>query len=718
MKLPTMLTRTLVQQWASDLDLSAERDVQVIERRIEHEGFSFLAITLPTLSDALERGLENGHLTIPSNFARFGGLPHLLGGYFRRVFDRAGKLLDNPCPDAIAAIRQICRFWKKPKMRCSDEMNLKAVARFKEVEAELQSLSSHVLREDVTLDALARILWAQVFPELDPNSLVCCHGPGVTADRYLLNQRYRIREWYTRSEQSFPSDLHAFHSLWYAAGFEEGERGAEGLTYHELRDEPGVRVKFVPKTLSGPRVIAVEPSAMQYMQQGLMRYVVPHLESHRLTCRSLHFTDQTINQSLAYRSSIDRKLATLDLKDASDRVHLLLVQRIFKSSGILQYLEDSRSLHADLPDGSNVILTKFASMGSAMCFPVEAMVFYTLVQSAMHKQNGRRPSSSSIRQYSAKIDIYGDDIIVPVEYVDAVVGELEAYGLKVNVHKSFRFSHFRESCGGDFFMGRDVKPIYAREYPHDDRLKWTAKTVMSWVSTADQFYMAGQWKMAQCIRRMLERVLRRRIPRSRVKTHGVGFASLIFDTDCHWRSDIQGWYQSRICFTPSKREDEIDGDASACFNKLLGTTRAPVRNGVYQPGQPTEAPSRGPELGLDEGQTPVSWTEAETAATVLGSIEPGRVGHPPSGLSGYSEPPLERLSASRLVPQNDKAFGIAETSSSQGVLPAPRRLRRSSTTVSKVVEDTLLQAAFESNLHSSVKRDTFKSKCRWVTVLT
>lgn len=144
MKRPTMLTKALVQQCAWDLGLSAERDVDTILRRVEHEGFSFLAITLPTLSDALERGLEDGRFTCPSAFARHGGLPRLLGGYFKRVFDRAGSPLPEPCPEAIRCIRQICRFWKKPKMSSNAQTYKDAIARFKAVEDELRDRKSVV----------------------------------------------------------------------------------------------------------------------------------------------------------------------------------------------------------------------------------------------------------------------------------------------------------------------------------------------------------------------------------------------------------------------------------------------------------------------------------------------------------------------------------------------------------------------------------------------
>nr|UJQ84983.1 MAG: hypothetical protein 3 [Leviviridae sp.] len=575
-------------QMSLDLDLSVERDVDTIRHRCEHEGLSFLTITLPQLSDALERGLEAGTFTCPTSFSRHGSLPRFMGGFFKRVFDKDGGLLPSPCPYTIAGIRQVCRFFKKLKLECSRKRNRKAEEHFLEVEGELRRETPFIEREDNVLDKVSGIIWSRVFPEIDYVDLVCHHGPGFTADRRLPNERHRISEWNHRSELTFPSDLHCFPNYGYAAeasGTGEGIASVEGPIYRNLRSESGVRVVFVPKTQTAPRVIAIEPSHMQYMQQSLKDYVYKQLETHSLTKRSIRFARQDVNQRLAHRSSIDKSLATLDLKDASDRVHLHLVQRIFKTSGILEYLEDARSLHATLPSKRNIVLFKYASMGSALCFPVEAMVFYTLIQSAMHQLDGRRPSSRSVRDYSRLIDVYGDDIIVPVEYADVVVRYLESYALKVNVNKSFKSSHFRESCGADYYNGYPVNPVYARMYPPDNSQHWGAAELMSWNATADLFYMRGQWLVAQAIRDMLHRVTRRAIPRSRSLGGGLVHYSLIYDTRLRYSDRLHGWEQKRTIFQPLKQKDEIDGNDLACLNKWALSMFA-SKHGSYRFGTP------------------------------------------------------------------------------------------------------------------------------------
>ncbi len=691
MKRPTMLVQAVLDQLALDLDLSVERDKQLVAYRCKHEGLSFLTITLPLLSDALEQGIEVGTFTCPTQFCRHGRLPRFLGGFFKRVFNKDGTLLEDPCPYTIAGIRQICRFFKKLKIDCTPRRTMRAADNFLQIERELRMATSQVERKDTILDKISGIIWAQVFPEPDYHKLVCHHGPGVTADRYGANARYRIRFWNDRSELTFPSDLHCYPNYWVASESSGCTASSGGVEYLSVSQEIGVRVTFVPKTLVAPRVIAIEPAHVQYMQQSVKDMLYVELERNPMTRNSIRFTDQTVNQSLAYRSSIDRRLATLDLKDASDRVHLHLVQRIFKTSGLLELLEDARSLHATLPDGRNIVLTKYASMGSALCFPVEAMVFYTLIQSAMHLLDGVRPSSRSIKKYSKSIDIYGDDIIVPVEYADFVVKYLESYALKVNGHKSFRISHFRESCGGDFYNGVDVKPVYAREVPFDLSQHWEPSTIMSWVSTADQFYLKGQWHLAATIHEMVCQVVRRPIPRSRTPGSGVAFFSLLFTTHLHWNANWQCWQQKRLFFQPSKMKDEIDGDEIACLNKW----------GLY-------ASRRQVDSDGDAQHRTERFRSIRRELHVSDSIGRGILGLSCSGTGNGYESVLRVQDTDHSV--RDSRTDVETVAAwSYGLYP-------SRATDAGRIARSLVKDGEPLDFCASTKRGAFKSKRRWITL--
>lgn len=723
MERPAMLLETILKQFSVDLDLSVERDVTTMWRRYEHEGFSFLALTLPRLSDALLQGIESGRFTCPTDFCRHGSLPRFLGGFFKRVFTMDGGLRDNACPDSIFAIRSVCDFWKKPQIACSPERNAKAEAKYIAVEGELAKLTPAIKRKDLILDSIAGILWSQVFSELDPLDIVCKHGPGNTADRRLSNDRNQFSWWYSRAEPWFPSALHCYPNYGYAAeaiGQTTSTGVRKSLDYLDEWSEPPVRVVFVPKTLKTPRVIALEPSPMQFIQQGLMNHIVPILESHRLTRNSIRFSDQGVNQQLAHKASLDRTLTTLDLSDASDRVHVDLVYRIFKSSGIRDYLLAARSAQANLPSGKLVTLHKFASMGSAICFPVEAMVFYTLVQSAMHKHDGKRPSSTSIRDYSQSVAVYGDDIIVPVDYTDAVVHELEAYGLKVNANKSFRNSLFRESCGADYYNGEPVRPVYAREMAPSDARSWTANQVLSWVATANQFYLNGMWLVAQEIREMLESVLRYPIPRSRdSRGDGVYFASVMFDTNLRYNKGVHGYSQKRTVFIPLQKEDDIDGNAIACLNRWGQQLNTPDR--VDEFVTRSLAWDFRSRVGLSDllnygdscvaGLPNIRSVQASVAPLRDNTVRPRRVYQAVRQaveliLAVYSKVQLSR----RCYLQNSTDAGTVTRRVASRVVRPKSGI--------DLVRDLLLARSTGMNFQTSVKRGDFKSKRRWVTTVS
>jgi len=219
------------------------------------------------------------------------------------VFKRSGELRHDACEYAVAYIRQICRFFKKPKIGCTEKVNSAAVQHFSDVEGELRMATSQVERKDVILDKISAILWSQVFPEIDGSDLVCHHGPGYTADKLSPNGRHRIRNWNQRSEYLFPSDLHCYPNYEVAvrvSGIGNQIDCEEGPRFLEIKEEIPVRVVFVPKTQKAPRVIAIEPSHMQYMQQSVKDYAYKVLETHSLTKNSVRFSRQDFNQRLAH----------------------------------------------------------------------------------------------------------------------------------------------------------------------------------------------------------------------------------------------------------------------------------------------------------------------------------------------------------------------------------------------------------------------------------
>lgn len=140
----------------------------------------------------------------------------------------------------------------------------------------------------------------------------------------------------------------------------------------------------------------------------------------------------------------------------------------------------SRSGSTLLPCGTEVPLRKFAPMGSAVCFPVEAICFWALALAAAYSSNAtiigewsgyiNRLFTDRLRPHEReRVSVFGDDIIIESQHVNAVMEVLEAVGLSVNRDKSFWEGPFRESCGHDYFKGRLVTPIRCNHLLDDNK---------------------------------------------------------------------------------------------------------------------------------------------------------------------------------------------------------------------------------------------------------
>lgn len=165
----------------------------------------------------------------------------------------------------------------------------------------------------------------------------------------------------------------------------------------------------------------------------------------------------------------------------------------------------TRSSKAEVPGHGVITLTKFASMGSALCFPIEAMVFLTAVYVGIEQELNRHITRKDVLSLAGSVRVYGDDIIVPAEYVRSVIRVLESLGFKVNNDKSFWNGKFRESCGGDYYAGEDVTPVRVRRlFPlsRDD-----VNEVESLVALRNHMYFRGLWRVARHLDQMIEGVL-------------------------------------------------------------------------------------------------------------------------------------------------------------------------------------------------------------------
>jgi hypothetical protein len=490
-------------------DVSDLRDIDTLISRVKEEGISFLTITLPNFCRDFEQALAKERID-PSLFRSFrknGAIPAFLQGMLGLIFDReTGRInydevpiIANDVPTIIDGIRQICLCFKKLELGCTPKREQAAFRSFIEIEQSF-SMFSLPKEEHARFLRVSSVLWSNLLRDLRVSELSPRHGPGATAERVSGNQKFRWRLWHDRLEPYFP----IIDNGYTISAVESPE--FESVTIVSEDNEQPVRVTPVPKTLKGPRIIAIEPCCMQYVQQGIRNALYERIESHPVIGGHVNFRDQSINQKLAMAASKDGRLATIDLSDASDRVPHDLALDMFRSNpDLLEAIDACRSKRAEMPDGTVVSLRKFASMGSALCFPVEAMYFYTICVIALLESRSLPVSVHNCNSVASQIYVYGDDIIVPTDDAMIVLDYLQKYNCKVNRNKTFVTGKFRESCGVDAYDGRLVTPIYVRQLQPENVRQ--ASNVVSWVATANLFYEKGYWTTTRHMRNVIEKII-------------------------------------------------------------------------------------------------------------------------------------------------------------------------------------------------------------------
>lgn len=461
-----------------------------VRNRMSAEGMGFLTKTLPRLGKAFDKTLSSD---TPLNSVELGfdslpnsKLPRFLGELFSKVLGHDGTTLPAPCALSVRNIRDILYAFYKYELPYSHEQENKVVQQFIAAEHDLLNTSLRLetlrVRADISylggrfgftksprlvrIVRVARRRLARLFANFDPLDIHPRHGPGAVATKQRLWDKFRWSNVSANITAMYPLDAYYFASLGHVC---DDRDAFKRITEKNLP----ARVLLVPKDSRGPRLISCEPVDYQWIQQGLGKAIVDLVERHPLTKWNVHFTDQQPNQFGALLGSRTGKYATLDLKEASDRISVSLVRLLFPER-IYSYLEACRSSSTELPDGSILNLKKFAPMGSSLCFPILALTIWAILSAAAPDADTRE-----------SILVYGDDVIVPTAFAEDAIEQLESFGLLVNRDKSCIKGLFRESCGTDAFNGINVTPVRLRTV-------WSStpspEVYTSWIAYANSYY--------------------------------------------------------------------------------------------------------------------------------------------------------------------------------------------------------------------------------------
>lgn len=518
---------------ASGLKPSSQlRDLHTCRERLDREGLSFLTKTLPLLGKYLDKVLatprENQNAIPPlagfEKRLRDNGeasrIPKLFGDLVSLVIDDDGIERSDASSQAFGALRQITGLFYKTRYPIERSNEEKVISSFLQTESELPGSEAEMLL-GLTPDSLsvlktARRIIARLFGEYDPLDLervIPRHGPGSVATGESSWEKPVFKRYYHALHSVFPYDSIMSYNLSSVSDSWEAWQDLESV------DSGTAKVVLVPKDSRGPRLISCEPLEYQWVQQGLNSYMVDIMEdSHSLSSGFVNFTRQDHNRRLALEGSVVSacenphnpgsimlpvpwRPVTLDMKDASDRVTCSLVSHLFPVTWERALLA-VRSTRTKLPDGRIVTLKKFAPMGSAVCFPVEAVIFWALSCAVVHNRiYGINAPLSRETLAACRCYVYGDDIVCPLEYSAAIMVHLEAVHLKVNRDKCCLGDSFRESCGCDAYRGVDVTPVRIRE-PLDS--SFVGMSLFSWCATHNLFSARGLYNTCDQIQEWIQ----------------------------------------------------------------------------------------------------------------------------------------------------------------------------------------------------------------------
>lgn len=300
------------------------------------------------------------------------------------------------------------------------------------------------------------------------------HGPGATS-RLSRRDAHQTGKWsgslhITENAADFGNQFLDLNPGYAGAG------GSFSLF-------PGNLLSVVAKNWQTYRFIAMEP-------EGNMLYQKAIAVSERRALRSvgIDLRDQSRNRELA-RVGVERQLATWDGTSASDTVALGPCS-YFLPRGLYDHLVRARSpvgfFVADgrnplfRPDGSGGFVIangwesryhKLSSMGNGNTFETETLLFWGLAVACCQVAGVD----------ATDVSVYGDDVVIPSAAFGLFTEAADFCGFITNEAKSYHEGPFRESCGGHYWCGTDVTPIYVREeVTHLDRLFLLHNNVWRW----------------------------------------------------------------------------------------------------------------------------------------------------------------------------------------------------------------------------------------------
>lgn len=547
-----------VRVWLPSFVSDFEDAVQRLQKLVRTRGVGIVLVDLPKLGKLFDKSLSTGyfqHEKVPQTLGSWKkgtvifqslltkayevdhwdttqeGHPTLI--FFLRTFLYLGKKLEVECPndavsqtvseffDCDSGLRRPHLNWSRDWLATRSISGLQFAPQSDNVSGEREQLEFTFGLESSgknppisllsLLDRVSRRVVGQ-FPLLDPSTMVGRHGPGAVADVDTGEDKYAFPFWPKKLDQLFPYEQHAQHR--YDLHLE--------YTKPYSTEEPPAKLLAVPKTFDKPRLITSEPTAHQFLQQGLMRWLRQNMP--QLLRVTINLDSQLPSQEAALNASMDGEMSTVDLSSASDRLSLWTIERVFSCApSILEAMHATRTIRVTNSTGAgplknSVVLRKYAGQGNATTFVVQSIVYAVVCMTAViYDRFGPKAglSAAKLNWAAQKCRVFGDDIVIPSSAGLWLTVLLEHLQLKVNWDKTHTRGHFRESCGMDAYKGNVVTPLYMHRLSLSP--KPTPEELASWVAVSNNAHQEGLWSLASWMTSSIPDKVRWLLPISRLK---------------------------------------------------------------------------------------------------------------------------------------------------------------------------------------------------------
>lgn len=200
----------------------------------------------------------------------------------------------------------------------------------------------------------------------------------------------------------------------------------------------------VPKSWKTLRTITPLTLLGLHYSYGIGGVITERLKNAGLDIRYL----QEKHRKLAKQFSSGKcSHVTADLSRASDSITKELLMHLLPRKW-WNLIKVSLTHQVVCPDGKRVYTQSVLPMGNGFTFPLETLVFYSLIKAVGH-----------LAKRSGVFSVYGDDLIYPRSIHSYVYKVFLNLNIRMNLEKTYAHFPFRESCGGDYYRGHDVRPF-------------------------------------------------------------------------------------------------------------------------------------------------------------------------------------------------------------------------------------------------------------------